>query len=102
MSGSTLNHSQLFSLYSHLCIDVSIELPIDTRYIWTGCRQCLRAIRGAPETDDWVNSEIYSKAVIDRVCKCTWRRKSSVFGDTLGGRDQVNLEMHSQIMIEGV
>jgi len=76
MSGSTSNHSHVFSLYSHLCIYVSMYLYSypSTRYIWTGCRWCLRAIWAAPENDDQVNSEIYSKAVVERVWRCTWRR----------------------------
>jgi len=76
MSESTSNHSHVFSLYSHLCIYVSMyqySYP-STRYIWTGCRRCLRAIWGALENDDRVNSEIYSEAVVERVWRCTWRR----------------------------
>ena len=34
----------------------SILLQIYSQYIWTGCRRGLRAIRGAPENDDSVNS----------------------------------------------
>ena len=76
-AGAPGNHSyylsfktNVFSLYSHLCIYVSIWLPIYTRYIWTGCRRCLRAIRGAPENDNRVNLEIHSEAVIERVWRC--------------------------------
>jgi len=54
-----------FSLYSHLCIYVSIWLPIYTRYISTGCRRCRRAIRDTSENEDRVNSEIHSEAVIE-------------------------------------
>jgi len=33
---STIFKTYAFSLYPHLCIYVSIELPIYTRFIWTG------------------------------------------------------------------
>jgi len=59
----------LSSMY--LCIYMATHLHT---YIWTGCRRCLRAIRGAPENHDRVSSEIYSKAVIERLWRCTWRR----------------------------
>jgi len=62
----------VFTLYSHLCNNVSMYLysyQIYTRYIWTSCRRCLREIRGAPEIDDRVNSEMRLEAVIERV----WR-----------------------------
>jgi len=44
---STIVKTHVFSLYSHLCIYVSIKLPIYTRYIWTGCRRCLSDLRHA-------------------------------------------------------
>jgi len=72
------------------------------RYIWIGCRRCLRAIRGVPENDDWLISEIHSKAMLVWVWGCTWRRQWSVFDDTLGGCDRVNLEMHYEIAIKRV
>jgi len=108
--------THVLSLYSHLCIYVSIYLPIYTRYSWTGCRRCLRASRGAPENDDQVNSGIHTRAVIEwvwgwtleaviervwrwtlqgaieRVWRCTWRPRPSEFGDAIGCRDRVTLE----------
>jgi hypothetical protein len=57
---STIFKTHVFSLYSHLCIYVSIYI----RYIWTGCMRGLRTIRGAPEDDDRMNSEIHLEAVI--------------------------------------
>jgi hypothetical protein len=56
------------------------------------------AIRGEPANDDEVNLKIHSEDVIKRFWQCSWRQQSSVFGDTLVGRDQVNLE----VLIEGV
>jgi len=58
---STILRIHVFNLYSHLCIYVSIQLAIYTQHIWTG----LRAIRGAPEDDDRVNSEIHLERVIE-------------------------------------
>ena len=80
-------------------------------YNWTGCRQYLRAIRDAPENDNGVNSGIHSgavieqvsrcslEAVIERVWRCTWRPRSSKFGDAIGGHDRVTLEMHLEAVI---
>jgi hypothetical protein len=97
---ATIFKTQVLSVYSHLCIYVSILQPIYTRHIWTGCRRCLRAIRGAPENDNQVNSEIHSEALIDRVWRCNWRSKLSELRDTLGGRDRVSLEMHLAAKVE--
>jgi len=36
---------------------------------------------------------MHLEAVIERVWRCTWRPSSSEFGDALGGRDLVNLEI---------
>jgi len=65
-SRSTIFKTHVFSVYTHLCISGSILVPIYTRYIWTGCRQCLRAIRGASENHDGLNSEIHSEDGIER------------------------------------
>lgn len=43
---------------------------------------------------DRVNIEILFEAVIDQVWRCTWRTLSSQFGDTLGGKNLMNSEMH--------
>ena len=71
-----LTIQRLLTLMYSVCIliYVSILLPIYTWYIWTGCRWCVRAIRGAPEHDDQVNSEIHSEAAIKQVWRWTWRR----------------------------
>jgi hypothetical protein len=79
---STMFKTHVFSLYSHLYIYVSIYI----RYIWTGWRRWFREIRGAPEDDDRVNSEIHLEAVIEQVWRCTWRPRSSELRDALGGR----------------
>ena len=83
----------------------------------------MRALRGMPEDDDRVNSEIHCEAIIQRVWQCTWMPRSSELRDTLGavieqvwrciwrqrssglrdafvGRDRSSLEMHLQTMIE--
>ena len=73
--------------YIHVCI----QLPIYTRYILTDCRWCLKAIRGAPDNDNRVNTEIHSGAVIELV----WRY-------TLGGANRGYLEIHLEAIIERV
>jgi len=58
--------------------------------------------RGMAENYYWVNSEIPSKAVVTqhwRYTRSWWR---SVIGDTLGSIDGVNLEMHSEMVIDRV
>jgi hypothetical protein len=74
---ATICKTHVFRLYSHLCIYVSIELPI-------------------------YNSEIHSEAVIERVWRCTWRPRSSELRAALGGRGRVNSEMHLEAGIERV
>ena len=66
---------QFLKLMYSVCIliYVSISLPINTWYIGTACRRCLRANRGAPEHEDRVNTEIHSETVIVRVWRCPWR-----------------------------
>jgi hypothetical protein len=81
-------------------ISVAILLPIYTQYIGTGSRESLRAIRGAPENDDGVNSEIHSEAMSVQVLRYTWMQYSSIVGDTLGGRDQATSEMNLESMIK--
>ena len=61
---STIINTHVCVLYSHLCIYVSILLPINTRYIWTNYRGYLRENRGASEDNDRVNSVIDLEAVI--------------------------------------
>jgi len=72
---ATIFKTHVFRLYSHLCIYVSIKLPI-------------------------YNSEIHSKAVIERVWRCNWRSRLSKLTDALGGRDRVSLEMHLEAEVE--
>ena len=40
------------------------------------------------------------EAVIERVDRCNWMRRSSDLRDALGGQDQVNSEMHLETEIE--
>jgi len=73
---STIFKTHVSSLYSDLCIYVSIHISTHlhcTRYIWTGCRRWLTAIRAAPENDNQVDSEIHCEAVIEQFGGCTWR-----------------------------
>ena len=64
--------------------------------------QWLRAIRGTPEDDDRVNSEMHMEAEIKWTQRCTWRPRSSELRDALGGRDLVNSEMHLDAEIEWI
>jgi len=47
-----------------------------------------------------VNSEMHLEAVIDTVWRCTWRPRSGVIKDALGGCDRGSLEMHWEAKIE--
>jgi len=47
-----------------------------------------------------VNSEMHFEAVIERVCRCNWRPRSSALRAALGGRDRGSLEMHLEANIE--
>jgi hypothetical protein len=91
---STIFKTYAFSLYSHLCVYVSILQPVNRRW--------LRTIWSAPEDDDWVNSEIHSKVVIERVWRCNWRPTVSELRDALGVCDRASLEMHFEAVIERV
>jgi len=88
-----------FSLYSHLFIYVSIQLPFYTQYIWTGSARWLRAIGGGPEDDDRVNSEIHSEAVIKWVWRFNWRPRLNELRDALRGGDRASLEFHFEAVI---
>ena len=52
-------------------IYISILLDVYTPLIWTGHRQCLKSIRGAPEHDSRMNPAMHNEAVI----KSGWIRK---------------------------
>jgi hypothetical protein len=52
------------------------------------------------EAEIKLNSEMHLEAAIERVWRCTWRPRSSEFGDAFGGRDRGSLDMHLQAMIE--
>jgi len=45
---------------------------------------------------------MYLEAVIDRVERCPWRRRSSELRDALGGRHSASWEMHWEAVIEWV
>jgi len=45
---------------------------------------------------DWL------QAVLESNSRCAWKWRSSALRDTLWGRDQANLEMHWEAMINGV
>ena len=45
---------------------------------------------------------MYLESVIERVDRCTWRRRSSELRDALGGRNRASLEMHWEAVMEWV
>ena len=68
---STISKTHVFTLYFHLCIYIATHLH--TVYLdWL--QAVLESIRGAPEDDNQVNSEIHSEAVIGRLWRWIWRR----------------------------
>jgi len=98
-----------FNDFQNLCIQfvfssiyLCICIAIYTQEIWTGSMLWLRAIRGVPDYDDGVNSEIHSKAAIERFGRYTLRPWSSEVGDAIGDRDWVNSAMHWEAVIEWV
>jgi len=106
MSGSTSNHSHVFSLYSHLCIYVSMyQYSYPSTHAISGlaavcriytphhpvhlCYPCI-SVQPPPLLGD----------VLDWMClRCTWRRRSSELRDALGGPDWVSSEMHLETEI---
>jgi hypothetical protein len=62
----------------------------------------MRAIRGAPEREDVVNSEILMKAVIEQVWRSTGRVTPSELRYALGGRNRVTFVVHLMAMMERV
>jgi len=91
MSGSTSNHSHVFSLYSHLCIYVSLYL-----YSYPSTQ----AISGLAVGVAWEQFEVCLKMTIVWTQSYTPRLWSSDFGDTLRGGSRAYLEMHLDAMIE--
>ena len=82
---SKIFKTHVFSLYSHLCIYVSMYLCI---YIATYLHMLyLDWQQPAPEDDDRVNSEIHSEAMTEGVWRCTWRLRSCELRDAFGGCD---------------
>jgi len=125
MSGSTSNHSHVFSLYSHLCIYVSMylysypstqaisgltaggawekfEVRLEMTIEWTQ-RYTPRpwSSKSRDALGDWdrVNSEIHLEARIERLWRCIWRLRLSELRDAFGGGNRASLEMHLEAMI---
>jgi len=99
---STVVKTYELSVYSHLCIYVSIQLPIYTWYIRTDGRRHLRSSWGAPDNDDRVNWEIQFEAVIQQRWRCTWRLRFSELSDAHGGRDPASVQMQLETEIEWI
>ena len=95
---STIFKTHVLSSYSHLCIYKVTHLQT----VYLNWRQAVLK-----------QFEVCLKMMIDWTQRYTlrpywsefgdavWMRQFSIFGDILGGRRRVNLEMQSKIMIEG-
>ena len=81
---STIVKTPVFSLYSHLCIYVSMNLCI---YIATHLHTV------------YLNR---LQAVLERNSRCAWKWQSSELRDTLRGHDRASLEMHFEVVIERI
>jgi len=93
MSGSTSNHSHVFSLYSHLCIYVSMYL-----YSYPSTH----AISGLAAGGAWEQFEVRLKMMIEWTQRYTPRPWSRDFGDALGGGNRAYLEIHLEAVMERV
>jgi len=98
---STIFKTHIFSLYSHPLIYIPMYLCSypSTWYICAGCRQYVKAIRGAPDDDNWANPERHSNAVLEQIGRFTWSLGFCELRDALGGPDRARLEMHLEAMI---
>jgi len=91
--GSTSNQSHVFSLYSHLCIHVSMYL-----YSYPSTH----TISGLAAGGAWEQFEVCLKMTIKWTQRYTPRPWSSDFGDALRGSNQQYLEIHLEAVIEWV
>jgi len=113
IDGTSRNHSNYLSfnniltsciqfVFSYMYLCIYIATHVHTVYLDCGCRRWLREIKGVPDNDDRVSSEIHCKCMIYRVWGCTWRPWSILSGDTLRGCDRGSLQMHLEAVIECV
>jgi len=104
--GSTSNHSHVFSLYSHLCIYVSMDLySYPSTHAISGLAAVCRIYtprHPVPLRYPCISVQPPSllEDILDRArLRFTWRRRLSELRDALGGRDRASLEMHLEAMI---
>jgi len=90
---STIVKTQVFWLYSHLCIKVSIYL-----YSYPSTLGISALASGGA----WEQFQVHLKITIQWTEIFDLGPWSIQFGDTLRDYDRVNLEMHSEIVIEQV
>jgi len=101
-------NTPMFSLYSHVCMYVSIFLSVHKQLIWTSCRQCVRAIGCVPNNDNQLNAEIYLKAIVKWTSRCAleaidkyvWRCTSKPSLCEFGGSDKASLQIHLKAMVQ--
>jgi len=95
---------EMMSIYSGVCQIYTLSTSINPVSPYNRRRSLkmhlIKCVWDALGDRDQLNSEIRLEAMIQRLWRCTWRRKSSEFRNTLGGHDRVNLQMHSEIVIE--
>jgi len=88
---STIVKTHVFRLYSHLCINVSMYL-----YSYPSTHGISALAAGGA----WEQFEVHLKMTIQWTLIYLPGPWSSEFGDTLRGRDGVDLKMHCEIVIE--
>jgi len=90
-------NTHLFSFCCHLCIYIATHLHTMD---WDWLQAVLQS--NARWVWNWQSSELRDtlQALIEQVSRCTWWRQWSIFPDTPGDSDQLNIEMHSEIVIE--
>jgi hypothetical protein len=101
-------NTHMFSLFSHLWMYVSIYLSVYAQWIWTSCRQYVRAIRCVPYDDNWSNTEEYLKAIVTWTLRCAleamikyvWRCTVKPLLCEFGGSDKSSLQIHLKAMVQ--
>jgi len=91
------------SMYQH--INVSMYKSIYKQSILTGYTMSVRAIRGIPQPNDWVNIqiqlEIHMEAKMKWMWRETWWTRLSKLRQALGSCYHVNLVLYLEMMIVG-
>ena len=92
---ATTDRSTIWKLVYSICILLHVSM-----YLYS--YPSTHGISGLAEGAAWEQFKVRLIITIEWPQRYTPRPWSSVFGDTLGANDRVNLEMHSEIVIERV